>query len=102
MTPMTPKGDGLPRREPGWLTRLLKLLGPGIVTGASDDDPSGVGTYASAGASLGYGVLWTALFTFPMMASVQYICAKIGLVSGRGLGGVLRKHYPRALLYPAV
>lgn len=89
-------------RAPLSLRRFLKTLGPGLITGASDDDPSGIATYAVAGASLGYGTLWTALVTFPLMASVQYVCAKIGLVTGRGLAGVLRKHYPRALLYPAV
>jgi NRAMP (natural resistance-associated macrophage protein)-like metal ion transporter len=78
------------------------MLGPGLVTGASDDDPSGIGTYATAGAQLGYAPLWTALVTFPLMASVQYICAKIGLVSGRGIAGVLRRHYPRPLLYAVV
>jgi NRAMP (natural resistance-associated macrophage protein)-like metal ion transporter len=82
--------------------RFLKVLGPGLITGASDDDPSGIGTYAVAGASLGYGPLWLAPFTFPLMASVQFICAKIGLVSGRGLAGVLREHYPKALLYPVL
>jgi NRAMP (natural resistance-associated macrophage protein)-like metal ion transporter len=80
----------------------LKLLGPGLITGASDDDPSGIGTYAVAGAALGYGILWTALVTFPLMAAVQFICAKVGLVTGRGLAGVLRHYYPRALLYPVV
>ena len=78
------------------------ILGPGLVTGASDDDPSGIGTYAQAGAAYGYATLWTTLVMLPMMISVQYICAKIGLVSGRGLGGVLREHYPRWVLYPAV
>ena len=78
------------------------ILGPGLVTGASDDDPSGIGTYAQAGAAFGYATLWTTLVMLPMMISVQYICAKIGLVSGRGLGGVLREHYPRWVLYPAV
>jgi NRAMP (natural resistance-associated macrophage protein)-like metal ion transporter len=82
--------------------RFFKLLGPGLITGASDDDPSGIGTYAMAGAQLGYATLWTALFTFPLMASVQFICAKVGMVTGRGLAGVLRHHYPRAMLYPAV
>ena len=84
------------------LPRLLSILGPGVITGASDDDPSGIGTYAMAGAQLGYAALWTALLTFPLMASIQFICAKIGLVTGRGLAGVLRRHYPRGLLYPAV
>jgi NRAMP (natural resistance-associated macrophage protein)-like metal ion transporter len=88
--------------EPNPLTRLLKLLGPGLITGASDDDPSGIGTYAVAGASLGFATLWTALITFPLMAAVQYTCAKIGLASKRGLAGVLRQHYPPALVYPAV
>jgi NRAMP (natural resistance-associated macrophage protein)-like metal ion transporter len=82
--------------------RILKLLGPGLITGASDDDPSGIGTYAQAGAQLGYTTLWVALITFPLMATVQYICAKIGLVSGKGLSGILRQHYPRWVFYMAV
>ena len=81
---------------------FLDRLGPGIVTGAADDDPSGIGTYSIAGASLGFATLWTAIVTFPLMAAVQYVCAKIGMVSGMGLAGVLRKHYSRTLLYPAV
>ncbi len=89
-------------RERNPLKRLLKVVGPGFITGASDDDPSGIGTYATAGASLGYATLWMALVTFPMMAAVQYTCAKIGMVSGRGLAGVLRRYYSRGLLYPAV
>jgi NRAMP (natural resistance-associated macrophage protein)-like metal ion transporter len=84
------------------LKRFRAILGPGLVTGASDDDPSGIGTYAQAGAGYGYATLWTTLAMLPMMISVQYICAKIGLVSGRGLSGVLREHYPRWVLYPAV
>jgi NRAMP (natural resistance-associated macrophage protein)-like metal ion transporter len=84
------------------IRRLLKILGPGFISGAADDDPSGIGTYATAGASLGYATLWTALLTFPLMSAVQYTCAKIGLVTGRGLAGVLRRHYPRPLLYGAV
>ncbi|MBX3080837.1 MAG: Nramp family divalent metal transporter [Anaerolineae bacterium] len=84
------------------LKRILKVLGPGLVTGASDDDPSGIGTYSQSGASLGFGILWLALWTLPLIATVQYICAKIGLVSGRGLAGVLRENYPRKLLYPVV
>ncbi len=90
------------KREPNPVLRLLMLLGPGLITGASDDDPSGIGTYSQAGASLGYATLWMAWVTFPLMAAVQYICAKVGLVTGRGLAGVLREHYPKALLYPAV
>src|SRR5438067_7752867 len=88
--------------EPNPIKRFLKMLGPGFITGASDDDPSGIGTYAMAGASFGYATLWTALVTFPLMASVQFICAKIGLVCRCGLAGVMKCHYPRWVLYPAV
>jgi NRAMP (natural resistance-associated macrophage protein)-like metal ion transporter len=84
------------------LKRLLDRLGPGLITGASDDDPSGIGTYTQAGAALGYATLWTAVVTLPLMIVVQHICAKIGLCSGRGLAGVLHKFYPRWLLYPTV
>src|SRR6059036_3841861 len=83
------------------VARYFKLLGPGLVTGASDDDPSGITTYSVAGASLGYGMLWTAMATLPLMAAVQLICARIGLVSGRGLAGAVRHHYPRPFLYVA-
>jgi NRAMP (natural resistance-associated macrophage protein)-like metal ion transporter len=86
----------------GGIKRFLKVLGPGLITGASDDDPSGIGTYAIAGASFGFNTLWMALITLPMMSSVQYMCAKIGMVSGRGLAGVLKNHYSRKLLYVSV
>jgi NRAMP (natural resistance-associated macrophage protein)-like metal ion transporter len=78
------------------------LLGPGFITGAADDDPSGIGTYSVAGATLGLATLWTALVTFPFMAAVQNICSRLGLVSGSGLAGILKEHYPRWVLYPAV
>ena len=81
---------------------LLRRLGPGLITGASDDDPSGIGTYTQAGASLGYSTLWTAIITLSLMIVVQHICAKIGMCSGRGLAGVLHKYYSRWLLYPVV
>src|ERR1700716_388448 len=84
------------------LRRFLKVLGPGLITGASDDDPSGIGTYAVAGASLGLTTLWTALFSFPLMVAVQLTCARLGQVSGTGLAGILKDHYPRWVLYPAV
>src|SRR5512135_3303511 len=84
------------------LKRFFRWLGPGLITGASDDDPSGIGTYATAGAALGYATLWTAIVTLPLMAVVQFLCAKVGLVRGQGLAGVLQQHYPRKLLYPAV
>jgi NRAMP (natural resistance-associated macrophage protein)-like metal ion transporter len=89
-------------REKNPIKRLLMILGPGLVTGASDDDPSGIGTYTQAGAAFGFTTLWTAPVTLPMMAAVQFICAKIGLVSGMGLGGVLRKYYPRWVVYGAI
>jgi len=80
----------------------LMFLGPGLITGASDDDPSGIGTYTQAGASLGLATLWTAIVTLPMMAAIQLICARIGMVSGMGLSGVLRKYYPRWLVVSAI
>lgn len=73
-------------------------LGPGLTTGASDDDPSGIATYSQTGAQYGFGLLWLAAFTFPLMAIVQEMCARIGLVTGRGLAGNIRLHYPRRLL----
>jgi NRAMP (natural resistance-associated macrophage protein)-like metal ion transporter len=89
-------------RERHPVKKVVKLLGPGFITGAADDDPSGIGTYAVAGASLGLATLWTALVTFPFMAAVQNICSRLGLVSGTGLAGILKEHYPRWVLYPAV
>ena len=65
---------------------FLQVLGPGLITGASDDDPSGIGTYSQVGSQFGYGLLWTALFTFPLMAAVQELCARIALQTGVGLG----------------
>lgn len=90
------------KRERNPFKRFFKLLGPGLITGASDDDPSGIVTYAQAGAQYGLVPLWTALFTFPLMSSVQYICAKIGLATGRGLAGVMQQHYPRWMLLASV
>lgn len=79
--------------------RFWKLLGPGLVTGASDDDPSGIATYSQAGAAFGLSTLWTALIAFPLMASIQQMCARIGLVTSQGLTGTLKKNYPRPVLY---
>src|SRR5205807_2392662 len=73
---------------------LLQTLGPGLITGASDDDPSGIGTYSQVGSQFGYGLLWTALFTFPLMAAVQELCARIALQTGVGLGVSLRRKFP--------
>ncbi len=74
-------------------------LGPGLTTGASDDDPSGIATYSQTGAQYGFSLLWLAAFTFPLMAIVQEMCARIGLVTGRGLAGNIRRHFPRRVLY---
>ncbi len=74
-------------------------LGPGLTTGASDHDSSGVGTYSQAGAQYGYGLLWMALWTFPLMAVVQEMCARIGIVTGKGLAGNIRTHFPKSILY---
>lgn len=78
--------------------RVLRSIGPGVITGAADDDPSGIATYSIAGAQFGTGLLWTALLTWPMMAAVQIVCARIGLVTGRGLAGALKQRFPRWLL----
>ena len=80
------------------IVRYFRILGPGLVTGASDDDPSGIATYSIAGAVHGYLFLWTAVITFPLMAAIQLVCARIGLVTGRGLAGTVRQHYPRPLI----
>ena len=81
------------------IKRSWKVLGPGMITGASDDDPSGIATYSQAGAGFGLSTLWTALITFPLMAAVQEMCARIGAVTSRGLSGVLKQHYPPAMVY---
>ncbi len=80
-------------------TRFWKTLGPGLVTGASDDDPSGIATYSQAGAAYGLSTLWTAIITFPLMASIQEMCARIGLVTSHGLAGTLKSYYSRPVLY---
>jgi NRAMP (natural resistance-associated macrophage protein)-like metal ion transporter len=78
--------------------RLLQVLGPGLITGASDDDPSGIATYSQAGAQFGYALSWLMLFSFPLMTAVQMISARIGRTTGHGIAGVLRMHYPNWLL----
>ena len=88
--------------ERNLLTRVRSFsreLGPGLITGAADDDPSGIATYSQAGAAFGYGLLWTTLVTYPMMTAVQLMCARIGLVSKQGLAAVVREHYSRFLLW---
>ena len=86
---------GAPRR----VRRFFRELGPGLITGAADDDPSGISTYSVTGASFGYAPLWTALFSFPLMAAVQMMCARLGMVTGRGLAGVVRRRYGRYVLW---
>lgn len=84
------------------IKKFLKILGPGFITGASDDDPSGIGTYSQTGAMFGLTQLWTALFTFPLMTVIQEMCGRIGLVTGHGLAGVMKRHYSKPVLYTAV
>jgi NRAMP (natural resistance-associated macrophage protein)-like metal ion transporter len=81
------------------LKKLWKVIGPGLVTGASDDDPSGIATYSQAGAAFGLSTLWTAIIAFPLMAVLQKMCAKIGLVTKMGLTGAIKKHYSKPVLY---
>jgi NRAMP (natural resistance-associated macrophage protein)-like metal ion transporter len=91
-----------PERHPARdVRKFFANLGPGLITGAADDDPSGISTYSVTGAAFGYTPLWTALFSFPLMAAVQLMCARLGLVTGRGLAGVLRRSYPRWVLWGA-
>jgi NRAMP (natural resistance-associated macrophage protein)-like metal ion transporter len=87
----------IPRR----FRRFFGQLGPGLITGAADDDPSGISTYSVTGASFGYAPLWTALFSFPLMVAVQLMCARLGLVTGEGLAGVIRRRYPKWVLWGA-
>lgn len=87
-----------PGKRPGMLRRFLSVLGPGLVTGAADDDPSGIATYSIAGAQLGTALAWTAFITWPLMAAVQMMCARIGMVSGYGLAEALRKKFPRPVV----
>ncbi len=79
---------------------FLSILGPGLITGASDDDPSGIATYSQAGAQFGFGMLWMSLFLYPLMAAIQEICARIGLVTGNGLAGIIKKRYSKKVAYP--
>jgi NRAMP (natural resistance-associated macrophage protein)-like metal ion transporter len=93
-TPATPDSHHL-------LPQFFRDLGPGLITGAADDDPSGISTYSVAGAAYGYAGLWTALFSFPLMSAVQLMCARLGMVTGRGLAGVIRRRYPPWVLWLA-
>jgi len=98
------KSLGRARASPqnaGFLRRVLGTLGPGLITGAADDDPSGISTYSVAGAAYGYTTLWIALLTFPLMTAVQLMCARLGMVTGQGLAAAVRSNYPRWVLWGA-
>src|ERR1035438_10373651 len=86
---------------PRQFQRFFARLGPGLITGAADDDPSGISTYSVTGAAFGYTPLWTALFSFPLMVAVQMMCARLGMVTGQGLAAVIRIQYPRWVLWGA-
>lgn len=98
---MKPASPAAQPKHRGLVGRFFAGLGPGLVTGAADDDPSGISTYSVAGALFGYSFLWTALVSFPLMAAVQLMCARLGMVTGRGLGGAIRLRYSRWVLWPA-
>ena len=103
----TPVPDGQPGLEKSHkaggkesrVRHILSVLGPGVITGASDDDPSGIGTYSVAGAQFGYGTVWVSLVTYPLSAAVQEVCARIGLVTGHGLAAIIKHYFPRWVLY---
>jgi NRAMP (natural resistance-associated macrophage protein)-like metal ion transporter len=95
----SPESDTESGKAPGSLRKLLAVLGPGVITGAADDDPSGISTYSVAGAAYGYATLWIALLTFPLMSAVQLMCARLGMVTGQGLAAAVRANYPRWVLW---
>ena len=94
----TTKDDRPARASNAKRLSLLRVIGPGLITGASDDDPSGIGTYSQAGAQFGFAISWTMLFTYPLMVAIQQISARVGRITGKGLAGNLRQHYPNWLL----
>src|SRR5579859_3689222 len=87
---------------PKSLKKYLSTLGPGLITGAADDDPSGIATYAQTGVQFGYGQLWTALFMLPFLAGVQEACSRIGAVTSKGIATIVREHYSKPVLYMVV
>ena len=91
-----------PPKAPHALTHGMRQLGPGLITGAADDDPSGIATYSQAGAQFGLAMLWTVVFTLPLMAAIQLVSARIGYVTGAGLSANIRRHYPRWILHACV
>src|SRR6201993_2700130 len=97
--PSTKAGKG---KRDSLLRRVLKVLGPGLVTGAADDDPSGIATYSSVGAQYGYSMLWTMVFIYPFMAGIQEISGRLGRITGRGIAGNVKCFYPKWILYGIV
>src|SRR6185503_12991300 len=83
-------------------SKLLRILGPGLITGAADDDPSGIATYSQTGAQFGYGQLWITVFTFPLMVAIQEACARIGQVTGKGIVAVTKEHYSKTIVFSVV
>src|SRR6201996_2300609 len=82
--------------------KLLQVLGPGLITGASDDDPSGIATYSQVGAQFGFNMGWVMLVSWPLMCAIQEVSARIGRVTGKGIAGNLKAHYPRSILFGLV
>ena len=97
-----PKSDTAESHRRPAAADFLFRLGPGLITGAADDDPSGIATYSQVGATFGFGLLWTMVFTFPLMAAIQEICGRFGRITGTGIAESLRKCYPKPLVYSAV
>src|ERR1700722_8128785 len=95
--PASPPPTTTPAEQPKGFW-LLRIIGPGVVTGASDDDPSGIGTYSQAGAQLGFSISWTMVLTFPLMLAIQEISARVGRTTGKGIASNIREHYPAWLL----
>lgn len=98
---MSRAGNPVTRAAKG-VYRFFRMLGPGVITGAADDDPSGIATYSQTGAQFGFGQLWTALYQIPLLLAVQEACARIGMVTGKGLAGVIKEHYSRKILVGVV
>jgi len=98
------QAEGLAKTKQSALHSRLKstfgIFGPGVITGASDDDPSGIATYSQVGAQFGFGMLWMVIFLYPLMTAVQEMCARVGLVSGTGLAGIIKKRHSRKVVYP--
>ena len=99
MKPVDKPPAGKPKQDR--FGRFYSNLGPGLITGCADDDPSGISTYSIAGASFGYSLLWTVFLSLPLMIFVQLMCGRLGMVTGRGLAGVIRRRYPRWVLWCA-